>query len=310
VLPCDAARGTLGDMADETSNRWKERHPCITAKAGRQWGNVTTAQLFACGVTGPVISRWVTEGRLDRVLRGVYSVGHRSPAPEAFWAAVLLGYGDGSVLTRHTSLALHGLGRPPRKVTVAVPKQARKQRGVQPHSSMPFERDEVVIRRGLRTTSIERTLLDLAAIGEPIERLVAEATAKRLTSIAKLRTYLARRSGARGAAGLRRCIEGRQTRSEAETEFVRWLEDRRIPVPDLNVPFGPFTLDALWPATGLVVEIDTYGTHGTWQSFEDDRRRDAYTAARGLRTIRVTPTRWRHDADTLERDIRLALAHS
>src|SRR5206468_1678223 len=106
----------------------------------------------------------------------VYCVGHRSPAPEAFWAAVLLAYGDGAVLTRHTSLALHGLGGPPATVTVATRGQARGRPGVKPHSSMPFERDEVVIRRGLHTTSIERTLLDLAAIGEPIERLVAEAT--------------------------------------------------------------------------------------------------------------------------------------
>jgi hypothetical protein len=263
VLPCDVGRRTLGDMGDETSNRWKERHPCIAAKAGGQWGNVTTAQLFACGVTGPVISRWVAEGQLDRVLRGVYSVGHRSPAPEAFWAAVLLGYGKDSVLTRHTSLALHGLGRPPRTVTVAVPKRARKQRGVEPHSSMPFERDEVVIRRGLRATSIERTLLDLAAIGEPVERLVAEATAKRLTSIAKLRAYVARRSGARGAARLRGCIEGTQTRSKAEEEFARWLAARGIEKPDFNEEYGPFILDAVWPAARLVVEIDTYETHGT-----------------------------------------------
>jgi very-short-patch-repair endonuclease len=296
-------------MADETSNRWKERHPCISSKATKQWGNVTTAQLADCGVTGPVISRWVAEGRLDRVLRGVYSVGHRSPAREAFWAAVLLGYGDGSVLTRHTSLALHGLGRPPTTATVAVPKQARRQQGVEPHSSMPFERDEVVIRKGLRATSIERTLLDLAAIGEPIERLVAEATAKRLTSIAKLRTYVERRAGARGAARLRRCIEGRQTRSKAEEEFARWLSARGIEEPDFNSEYGPYTLDGIWPAAGLVVEIDTYGTHGTRQSFEDDRRRDAYMASRGLRTIRVTPTRWRRDGEALERDIRRALAH-
>jgi very-short-patch-repair endonuclease len=172
---------------------------------------------------------------------------------------------------------------------------------------MPFERDEVVIRRGLRTTSIERTLLDLAAIGEPIERLVAEATAKRLTSIAKLRAYVARRSGARGAR-LRRRIEGRQTRSRAEDEFAHWLASRGIKKPDFNDQYGPFTLDAIWPAAGLVVEIDTYETHGTRHSFEADRRRDAYLLGKGLRTIRVTPRRWREDGDRLERELRRQLA--
>lgn len=298
-------------MGDGTSNRWKERQPCIAAKSAGQWGNVTTAQLRACGVTAPVASRWVAEKRLTRVLRGVYTVGHRSPAPEAFWAAVLLAYGDDAVLSRQAAIANHGLDRPPRLVTVALPnRSARRQRGVAPHSSPPFARDEVVIRKGLRTTSIERTLLDLAAIGEPVERLVAEATAKRLTSIAKLRAYVERRAGARGAARLRSCIEETRTRSKAEAEFARWLRGRGIVVPQMNVEFGPYTLDGLWPDARLVLEIDTFATHGTRKSFEDDRRRDAYTAARGLRTIRVTPGRWRHEADALERDVRRALAHS
>jgi hypothetical protein len=180
----------------------------------------------------------------------VYAVGHRSPAPEARWQAALLAFGDDSVLTRHTSSALHGLARPPGLVTIAVPRKARKQRGVEPHLSMPFDRDEVVIRKGLRTTSIERTLLDLAAIGEPVDKLVADATAKRLTSIAKLRAYVERRAGARGARRLRSCIEGKQTRSKVEKEFVRWLRDRSIPIPLLNEPFGPYTLDGLWSEAG------------------------------------------------------------
>jgi very-short-patch-repair endonuclease len=74
-------------------------------------------------------------------------------------------------------------------------------------------------------------------------------------------------------------------------------------MPDFNVPFGPFTLDALWPATGLVVEIDTYETHGTRHSFEADRARDAYVLARGLRTIRVTPRQWREQSRVLRRQL-------
>jgi len=78
-------------------------------------------------------------------------------------------------------------------------------------------------------------------------------------------------------------------------------------VAPFNLEYGPLTLDGFWEAAGLVLEIDTFDTHGTEQSFEDDRRRDAYTASRGLRTIRVTPKRWRHDAANLEDDIWRAL---
>jgi very-short-patch-repair endonuclease len=296
-------------MSNEYSNGWKERWSAVAALATRQWGCITTAQLGWCGVTPPVISRWVAEGRLHRLLRGVYAVGHRSPAPEQRWQATLLAYGADAALSRHVSLALHELARPPKITTVVLPRTVRPQRGVRPHhSSTPLERDEVVIRKGLRTTTIERTLLDLAAIGEPVERLVAEAVAKRLTSIAKLRAYVERRATVRGARRLRSCIEGRQTRSKLEDEFARWLEDRRLPAPSFNERFGPYTLDGLWQEAQLALEIDDFATHGTRQSFEDDRRRDAYTAARGLRTIRVTPQRWRADGDRLARDIRQALA--
>ena len=282
---------------------------CVEEVASRQWGNITSAQLQRCGLSRSAISRAAKGRRLIEVLYGVYVVGHRSPAPEAFWAAVLLSYGDNSVLTGRVAIALHGLGPAPGEATVAVPKQARRQLGVRPHCSIPFERDEVVIRRGLRTTSIERTLLDLAAIEEAVERLVAEAVAKRLTSMAKLRAYVERRSGARGVRRLRRCIEGNQMRSRVEKEFARWLADRGFEPPSFNEPFGPFTLDAVWPAASLVVEIDTYETHGTRHSFEEDRRRDAYTASHGLRTIRVTPARWRGAGERLARDLRRALSH-
>jgi predicted transcriptional regulator of viral defense system len=259
-------------MSNEHFAHRNKRQICVSAWAAKQWGCATTEQLARCGVKQPAITRWLGAGRLHRLLRGVYAVGHRSPAPEQRWQAALLSYGKDAVLSRYVSIALHGLGRPPSVTTVALPRAVRAQRGVKPHlSAVSFERDEVVIRKGLRTTSIERTLLDLAAIGEPVERLVAEAVAKRLTSIAKLRGYVERRAGARGVAHLRRCIEGRQTRSQLEDEFVRWLEDRDIPVPSLNEPFGSYTLDGIWPGARLVVEIDTYETHGTRHSFESDR---------------------------------------
>jgi hypothetical protein len=246
------------------------RSTCIAGWAAEQWGCVTTEQLARCGVSPRTIGRWVADGRLHRLHRGVYAVGHRSPAPEPRWQAALLAYGDDSVLIRYTSIALHGLGRPPQVVTVGLPRRARKQRGVEPHLSMPFERDEVVIRRGLRTTSIERTLLDLAVIGEPVERLAAEATAKRLTSIAKLKAYVERRAGARGSRRLRSCIEGDQTRSRVEREFVQWLKDRHIPVP----------LVRSGPATGRLPAR---------QGTADDPRHAGPVAA-GRRPARADPT--------------------
>jgi very-short-patch-repair endonuclease len=237
-------------------------------------------------------------------------VGHRSPAPEAAWAAALLYCGSGAALSHHTAAALHGLIGPLNAVHVSVGRRVAAHAGITVHSpSMPIEGGELTRAKGLRTTTVARTLIDLAAAGEPVERLVADAVARRLVSMDALRAYAARRAGARGSARLRHSIDGRQTRSGAEKLFVQWLKSRDIPIPSMNHRIGKLTVDGFWEDAGLVLEIDTIGTHGTAFSFENDRLRDAYLAARGLRTIRVTEHRWTNDGDRLERDIRRARAH-
>jgi very-short-patch-repair endonuclease len=239
----------------------------------------------------------------------VYAVGHVSPAPEARWAAALLACGEGAALSHRTALALHGLTKPPDIIEVSLARKVRAHEALQVHfPSVPFQRGELMRAKGLLATSVPRTLLDMAAAGEPVDLLVADAVAQRLVSLATLRSYLERRAGARGSARLRWSIEGKQTRSGLERRFLRWLAERWFPPPEVNVKIGALTVDVYWPAAGLVVEIDTIGTHGTAYSFERDRKRDAYLAARGLRVIRVTEQRLLHDQDRLAHHLRRALA--
>jgi very-short-patch-repair endonuclease len=299
-----------GGMPDEVLAHREERQACVAELAGRQWGNITVGQLHECGLSSAAIGRWAAGRRLHRVFQGVYAVGHQSPAPEARWAAALLACGEGAALSHHTAGALHGLIGSPDKIHITVARGVRARQGITVHSpSVPIQRGELTHAKGLRATTVSRTLIDLAAAGEPVERLVADAVARRLVSLQALRAYVARRAGARGAARLRRSIEGRQTRSGAEKLFVQWLKNRDIPIPSMNHRIGKLTVDGFWEDAGLVLEIDTIGTHGTAFSFENDRLRDAYLAARGLRTIRVTEHRWTNDGDRLERDIRRARAH-
>jgi very-short-patch-repair endonuclease len=279
--------------------------------AEQQWGHLTARQLRACGMSRSAISRAVASRRLRRVFPGVYAVGHRSPAPQARWAAALLYCGEDSALSGLAAAANLGLVvAPPAIMDVIVPRRVKPQPGLRTHTlEQPLARDEVVVVNGLRTTTTARTLLDLAAGGIPIERMVANAVARRMTTVRALRAYAVRRAGSRGAARLRASVDGEITRSKVEREFVGWLRSRGLPIPSMNCEIGALTVDGLWSDAGLVVEIDTFATHGTPHSFEDDRSRDGYLLARGRRTIRVTPQRWRHDGDRLERDLRAALAH-
>lgn len=297
-------------MSNEAFGERKQRYSCLRTKADGQWGNVTTEQLLSCGFSHSAITRAVRSAKLRREFPRVYSLAYRSRAPQARWAAALLYAGSDSALSHWTAAANLGVGESPAVIDIRSRTRVRPQLGLRIHCARaPLRNDEVTIANGLRTTTIARTLLDLAAAGEDVGRLVATATARRMTTVRRIRAYLASRRGARGAAQLRAAIDGELVRSEREREFVRWLRSRHLPVPSMNHPVGAYTVDGLWEDAGLILEIDTYGTHGTPHSFEDDRVRDAFAAANGLRTIRVTPRRWREDGDRLERDIRAARAH-
>lgn len=60
--------------------------------------------------------------------------------------------------------------------------------------------------------------------------------------------------------------------------------------PRTNTEVEGYEVDFLWPAAGLVVEIDGVAFHSSPRAFERDRRRDAVLAAADVRVLRVT---WR-----------------
>jgi very-short-patch-repair endonuclease len=47
----------------------------------------------------------------------------------------------------------------------------------------------------------------------------------------------------------------------------------------------------LFPEEKVIVELDDWGTHNSYASFEDDRDRDTTAAEHGYLTIRITTTR-------------------
>src|SRR5688572_7451007 len=83
----------------------EEVHPVdlVLAKlASRQRGAVTAVQLRALGVSRNAVAHRVKTGRLHRVHRGVYLVGHWIAAPLAHEQAALLACGDDSFISHRT----------------------------------------------------------------------------------------------------------------------------------------------------------------------------------------------------------------
>jgi very-short-patch-repair endonuclease len=128
-----------------------------------------------------------------------------------------------------------------------------------------------------------------------LERAVHETEFRRLTSPLSLDALLTRHQGRRGTAALRKIVDqnnlGRTlTRSELEIAFLAFLDAHHIERPKVNEPIGPYTVDALWPAERLVVELDSRQAHETTKAFEADRARDRDLQVWGYNVLRIT---WR-----------------
>jgi hypothetical protein len=248
----------------------------------RQEGVAERGQLLAAGLGQKAIEYRVTTRRYRLVHRKVYALGPLSMRGRL--VAALLAAGDLSALCHASALIPFGLRATVVTIDVATPSDRRDEPQLRFHR-LTLADHEVTRRDGLRVTTIERTLLDIAATGACVRTLAQEAVAKRLTTLAKLKAMADDHRGERGAPALRAVAGAPHTRSDLERQFLRFLDDNGFPPPLANQPIGPYTVDAYWPQFQLVVEVDEDAHIAT---FEEDRARDRYLAGRGLRTMRVT----------------------
>ena len=291
----------------------------IADLAGRQHGVVSRAQLLAAGFSPAAIGRRLTAGRLHVVHPGVYSVGHALVSAKGRWMAAVLAAGEEGVLSHRSAGALWGVCADPSAfVETTTPEKHARRPGLRPHRGVPGA-DEVTTRDGIPVTTIERTLIDLAAVlpRHRLTRAVEQAEILRLLDIHSLTSLMERHRGRRGIARLRLVLAqlgetgARVTRSELEDRFLAFLDRAGLPKPETNayVRAGGrwFEVDCLWRAEGVVVELDGYAVHGTRRAFEADRERLRKLTTAGLQAVAVTWRQITADAEDLERDLRALL---
>jgi predicted transcriptional regulator of viral defense system len=281
-------------VPDESAPHAHFRQARAAEVAARQWGNITRRQLLAIGFSKAEVRGMADRRWLHRMHRGVYAFGAISPAPEARWAAALLAAGDGSALSHTTAAAAYGQLPIRGVIEVTAPKQRRGDGRLRVHERPAIE---VTRRRGLTVTSPAQTLLDLAAIGWPIDRLTHEMAAASIVSLDALRTFARNRRGEPGAAALKKALALPHTRSNWEREFLRWIKSLAdIPQPILNDPIDHLTVDVHWPDHNLIIELDTDQTHGTAWSIRNDEERDDWLQQRRAKEV------WRIKRETWDRE--------
>src|SRR5688500_4274350 len=268
----------------------------IARIASRQLGLVTRKQLLDAGLTAGAINHRLERGRLFRIHRGVYAVGHPVLLPFAEELAAVLASGDGAVLSHRSAAVLWELLPPTgAEVDVTVTKSAGNRPGIRARRCRLGRRD-VRRRNEIPVTSPARTLLDIAETVSPreLERATAEARARGVARDAELRDQIGRNPGRNGRAPLRAMLDREQgpalTRSEAERRLLELVRAAALPSPEANAKLAGFEVDFLWSDSRLVVEVDGYAFHSSRTAFERDRRRDSELQAQGFRVVRVT---WR-----------------
>jgi very-short-patch-repair endonuclease len=268
----------------------------IARIAAGQYGVVTRAQLVAAGVRRGSINHRIAAGRLHRIRRRVYLVGHPVPPRFACEMAAVLACGESAVLSHRTAALLWLLPcDAARQIDVTVPgRDPGTHPGIRVHRVRRLNPLDVRRCQRMPITTPARTLVDLAEVLplRTLERALSEAQIRRLVRPRQLLDVLERSPGRRGAGALRELLDHQPafTRSEAEARLLALLRAAGLPPSSVNTRIGNYEVDFLWRPDRLVVEFDGYAYHSSRTAFERDRTRDAELQARGYRVFRVT---WR-----------------
>jgi very-short-patch-repair endonuclease len=288
----------------------------LGALAAKQHGVVARRQLVERGFTVRAIERRLEQGRLHRIHRGIYAVGHSLLTQRGRWAAAVLACGPDALLSHLDAAAVWDLARPYGSINVTTTARGRHGHpGITLHRVRHLHPDDCARRNGFPVTSVARTLLDLAATlnRTRLERILERAERLELLDVIALDALLARRSGRRGCPALRAVLaaylpSAAETRSGIERRFLALCRDAKLPRPKVNVIVEGFEVDMAWPEHRLVVELDSFGFHGTHGAFERDRIRDAALKLAGWDSIRITERRLKCEPQAVAAILRGLLA--
>ena len=227
--------------------------------------------------------------------------------------AALLHAGPGALLSHHTAAWWWGLlDREPDVIDISAPGRRRSLDRVRVHH--PHELDGTRWRR-LPITTVSRTLRDLAAESsiEQLRRALAQADYRRLLNIDEVAAACGQ--GCHGTARLRAALQRHEpriamTRSELERRFLALCERAGLPLPEVNAVVEGWTVDALWRAERVVVELDGRDNHSSPGQLERDRRKDLQLRAAAYVVLRYTWAQVALEAPAVTSDVRTILSQA
>jgi hypothetical protein len=241
-------------------------------------GYATRLGLMKQGVSRRALTAAVRDGRVLRVRHGVYAAGLPDGIDHLRVAVVALR----GVVSHDSAAALWGLDlahQPGQYVTVARNRSRAKHRGITVRRA---DVGETEVRRGVRVTTVLRTVLDCAAELTLAEAVVVADSAlrDRYITLDELRTAAAQVRG-KHAPKVRRVAALADDRSGSVLEsLLRVLLVEAGLAPDecqwtLRDESGRFVarVDFAYLSARLIIEADGFEFHRARDDYRKDRRR-------------------------------------
>ena len=274
----------------------------VRAIAGEQAAVVSRAQLLAADVSRGKISRALHSGSLHRIHGGIYAtVAPELLTEDGHLVAALLAAGDGALLSHGTAAwRWRIIPAPPSVITLATPRRRVVVPGLEVFGSARLRRGDTTHHGRFPSTSVPRTLLDLATRYDRRALLRALAEAEFHHDLRPGDVERTLRRGHPGSANLRAALKQHapshgEMKSRLERRFRELLIRHGIELPERNQSVGPWTVDCLWRERRVVVELDGRQHERPHQADADDDRdlwlrRHGYVARRyGKRQIEQRP---------------------
>jgi very-short-patch-repair endonuclease len=290
----------VGRLTREMDGKLGPPDALIARMAGQQHGVISIAQMRQAGVSDDAVRSRVLAGRLHRMHRSVYAVGHVALSFEGRCMAAVLALGSrpglgrrhpggdrvldhwGAAVSHRSATAVWGLldvAEGP--VDVSVTRGGRaKRRDICVHRPRSLEPAHVTLCHGIPVTTPARTIADL--------RRAISLGRSGAISVWALRKAI-RQANVLGLPIDKRDAADR-TRSDLERDFLLLCHRHRLPRPEVNVRIGDYLADFLWRQERLVVETDSYRYHRGEVAFHEDRVRELELMRLGYHVLRLSET--------------------
>jgi very-short-patch-repair endonuclease len=290
-------------------------HQRLAELAAGQYGVVTGLQLAELDYSQSAVMRAETSGRLHRIHRDVFAVGHPGLSPHGQCFAAVLARGKGALLSYRSAGWLWGL-EPTLElpIEVSVRWRGHGRRPLNLHHCPALRPEDTDSNEGIQVTAMPRTLLDIASVVPRwrLERAVERAERMDLLEVSDVEKLLNDVRGHPGRGKLRAALdlssEPEFTRSGGEKRMLRLAREAGLPRPKVNLFIEGFELDFYWEAERFAVELDSWDAHRTRKSFESDPLRHEELKLTGIEMIRITGRRLKRNPEQVAERLKILLA--